>query len=211
MTATPSDGSPGNDAETASDGERGVERFYADVPNRLIGYLVDAILLTVLAFVGAVALSLLFGPVVTIDLNADPNVSVDTGLAFADAVLSTVIGAVYFAGSWMRFRGSPGHRLLGMRIGGEDGERISLRQGLMRWAFIGLPLGAQAMASLALDGLVDAVLLLVLFVWYLVLAIGTARDPRKQGLHDRVAGTVVTKAASPVLAAGAPAGDPRVR
>jgi uncharacterized RDD family membrane protein YckC len=216
MTGSGPEQAPGAEviASAGPDGDGTLGSVYADVPNRLIGYLVDAIVLTFLALVGAVVLSVLFGPVVTFDLSADPNVSVDTGLALADAVLSTAIGLVYFVGTWRRYRGSPGHRALGMRISAEDGGgSITVAQGVVRWLFIGLPLGVEATASVALEGRVDTLLLVALVAWYLVLSISTARDPRKQGIHDRVAGTVVTKSARPVPPAGPvdPGQGPRVR
>jgi uncharacterized RDD family membrane protein YckC len=182
-------------AEAAGSNER-VGWYYADGPNRLIGYLLDAIILVILAFAGAVIISLVFGPVVTFDLAADPPVSVDTGLAFANAGLATAISAAYFIFTWRRLGGSPGQRLLGMRIWAEDhGRAVTIGQGVVRWLFIGLPLGVQAAASVAFAGRADAVLLLALLVWYLVLLVTTARSPIKQGLHDRAAHTIVTKAA----------------
>jgi len=39
---------------------------------------------------------------------------------------------------------------------------------------------------------------LVVLAWYALLLVTTARSSTKQGVHDRVARTVVVKAASPV-------------
>lgn len=172
------------------------ERYYADVPNRLIAYLIDAIILTLLSFVGAVAISVIFGPVVTFNLTAEPHVSVNTGLAFANVGLSTAISVVYFVLSWRRNAGSPGQRLLRMRLWPASGEgSITLRQGIIRWLFVGLPLGVEASISVALAGQAETVLLLSLAIWYVILLVSTARDPLKRGFHDRVAGTLVTKEA----------------
>jgi len=177
-------------------------RFYADVPNRFVAYLIDAVLLTLVAFAAAVVLSIIAGPIVTFDLTAAPHVSLNGGLALADAVLSTALGAVYFVGTWRRYEGSPGARLLGMRVVRADGGgRVGWGSGLVRWLFIGLPLALEALASLALGGRGDLVLILLLFAWYVALAVGIARDPMKRGWHDRVAGTVVTKVASVAPAA----------
>jgi uncharacterized RDD family membrane protein YckC len=208
VTDPTASGPPVHDA-TAEPARSEQARVYADVPNRLLGYLIDSVAVTVLAFVGAVVLSLLAGPVVTFDLNADPTVDVDTGLAFANAVLTTAIGAAYFVVGWSRFGGTLGLRLLRMRIAAEDGGHVTLGAATVRWAFVALPFGVNAMAAIALEGVIDVLLLVALAAWFLFLAIATARDERKQGPHDRVAHTVVTKAAqaAPALAAG---GDVRV-
>lgn len=182
---------------------REVGLYYADVPNRLVGYLLDIVILTILSFVGAVIISVIFGPVVTIDVSADPRVGVDQGLALLNGALGTIISAVYFVGSWRRFRGSPGQRLLRMEIGAEaDGVTITYRQGVVRWLLIGLPLSLEASLTPVISGSADALLILVLLVWYLVLLVGTARNPAKQGLHDRLAHTAVTKMARAVPWAG---------
>jgi uncharacterized RDD family membrane protein YckC len=178
--------------------------FYADVPARLIGYVLDAAFLSIAVFVGAVLISLLFGPVVTFDSAADPPVRVDAGLAIADACLATVVSATYFVFTWRRFGGSPGQLLLGMRIWVEDhGFPISTGQCFVRWLFIGLPMGVQAVAAVALPGKGDALLIVALLAWYVVLLVSTARSPVKQGLHDRAARTVVTKIALEASWAGA--------
>jgi hypothetical protein len=179
--------------------DRTLDRYFADAPNRVIGFLVDTIILTILSLAGAVVISAAQGPVVTIDLAADPPVSVDRGLALANAAFGTVISAVYFIGTWRRLRGSPGHRALHMQIGAEvDGSAVTYGQGVVRWLFIGLPLGVEASLTALLSGLADLLLLLALLAWYLLLLVSTARSPTKQGLHDRLAHTVVTKLARSV-------------
>lgn len=191
------------DIEVTLHTSRDVGLCYADVPNRLVGYLVDAIFLTILAFVGAVIISVVFGPVVTIDASADPTVSLDQGLALLNGALGTIISAAYFIGTWRRLRGSPGQRLLRMEIGAEaDGATITYRQGVIRWLLVGLPLCLEAALVPVVSGSVDALLILSLIVWYVVLLVSTARNPAKQGLHDRLAHTVVTKAARAVPWAG---------
>jgi uncharacterized RDD family membrane protein YckC len=171
-------------------------RSFADAPNRVVGYLIDAVVLTVLSIIGAIVISVVFGPVVSVDLTSDVRVDLNRELALANAVVGTLISLVYFVGTWRYFQGSPGQRLLRMRIGAEeDGDLITYGRGAVRWLFIGLPLGVEAVASTLLTGLGDSLLLSALVLWYLALLISTARNPRKQGLHDRAARTVVTKLA----------------
>jgi uncharacterized RDD family membrane protein YckC len=194
MTGVSADGERARD----DDGEHGdalVDRrwVYADVPNRVIGYLIDAILLTLLTFAGSILISLAFGPVVTIEVSGNPQVTVDTGLAMANAILATALSAFYFTLTWHRFHGSPGLRSLRMRMWAESGGRVSVSQGAIRWLFIGLPLGALGIASIVLGTWAYLALMVAVALWFLFLLVTTARDPRKQGLHDRVAHTVVTK------------------
>lgn len=170
-------------------------RYYADVPNRLVGYLVDIVFLTALSFVGAVIISVLFGPVVKIDLSSDPHVSIDQGLAVLNAIVSTVISAAYFIGTWRRFRGSPGQRLLHMEMGTGSGAPLTYGKGAIRWLLIGLPLCVEASLTPFVSGSVDALLILAVLVWDLCLLVSTARNPMKRGWHDRLAGTLVTKLA----------------
>lgn len=176
-------------------------RYYADVPNRLVGYLIDIVFLTVLSFVGAVIISVLFGPVVKVDLSSDPHVSIDQGLAVLNAIVSTVISAAYFIGTWRRFRGSPGQRLLHMEMGTEDGASLTYGKGAIRWLLIGLPLCLEASLTPFVAGSVDALLILAVLAWDLCLLVSTARNPMKRGWHDRLARTFVTKLALAVAAA----------
>ena len=193
------------DGKATLHASRDIGLYYADVPNRLVGYLVDVVVLTILSFLGAVVISVIFGPVVTIDVSADPRVSLDKGLALLNGALGTIISAVYFIGTWRRLRGSPGQRLLRMEIGAEaDGAAITYRQGVVRWLLIGLPLSVEAALTPVISGSVDALLILALLVWYVVLLVSMARSPAKQGLHDRLAHTAVTKAALAVPWAGVP-------
>jgi uncharacterized RDD family membrane protein YckC len=196
----PSKAAKASDAvATALDGGRGapaepvVGWYFADAPNRLMAYLLDAVVLTVLAFVAAVVLSVLFGPVVTFDLTAAPYVTVDRGLALANALVATAIGAAYFLVGWRRFGGTAGMRLLGIRIFALDGAAVGWGPGAVRWLFIGLPLANQAVVAVFAHGRADVLLYLLLLVWDALLGASIARDPRKRGIHDRVAGTVVVK------------------
>lgn len=169
-------------------------RYYADVPNRLVGYVIDLLILSIIALVVAIVVSLLFGPIVDIDLSTDPRISVNEGLALLSGALSTALGAVYFVGSWRRSGGTPGQRWLRMAVGAEDdGATIGVRQGLIRWALLVLPISLEASITPVVSGTFDTLVVLALIVWYVYLLVSTARHPAKQGLHDRLAHTVVTK------------------
>ena len=177
-------------------------RYYADVPNRAVALLIDLILLTVAAFAAATIVSVLVGPAVEFNTSAGTvgdAVTLDRGIATVDAVLSLLISAVYFAGTWVVVGASPGQRLLGMRVGAEtDGAALTARQALARWALLGAPFGVSAVLTTAFSGLGHTIFDLAVAAWYAVLLVTTSRSPTKQGLHDRVAGSVVAKEASPV-------------
>jgi uncharacterized RDD family membrane protein YckC len=90
-------------------------------------------------------------------------------VSWASAGLLTGLTALYLAGSWGTVGASPGQRVLGLRVvRANDGEPIS-----------------PAIAVLRVLGCVLALApLLVGLAW-------VAWDSRKQGWHDKVAGTVV--------------------
>ena len=62
-----------------------------------------------------------------------------------------------------------------------------------RASIMGLPISLEASITPVVSGTLDTLVVLALVVWYLYLLVSAARHPRKQGLHDRVAHTVVTK------------------
>lgn len=176
---------------------------YADVPNRLLGTLLDAILLSLLAFFGAVALSLAFGPLVRFDVDAY-SVTVDQRLAVANAILSLLLGGGYFVGSYLLLHASPGHRLLAMRLRPADPDRrISLGSALLRWLLLAAPFGLASVATTLLAGVADGIVAFAALLWYAVLLVTTGRDPAKRGLHDRAAGTTMVKTATAVGARAA--------
>lgn len=168
-------------------------RAYADAPNRFLGYLIDAVVLTLLSFVGAVAISVVFGPVVSIDAGAAAQVRVDRGLALANAVLGTAISLVYFVASWRSFGGSPGQRLLRMRVAGTNGS-VTLARWTVRWGFLGAPIAVDGIVSALAPGWVVLVTSVGVALWFVLLLASIARSRTRQGWHDRAAGTIVTKA-----------------
>ena len=177
-------------------------RYYADVSNRTVALLVDAVLLTVVVFVAAIVVSVLIGPAVEFNSAADTvqdAVTVDRGVATVDAMLSILLSAAYFAWSWMALGGSPGQRLMGMRVGAEaSGAQLTTGQALVRWALLGAPFGIAALITTAFSGPGNTAVNVMMIAWYALLLVTTARSPTKQGVHDRIARTVVSKEASPV-------------
>jgi hypothetical protein len=196
-------------SDTTDLGVSDPRRSFADAPNRLTGYVVDAVLLTSLSFVGAMVVSLVFGPVVVVDLSADPAVRLDQGLALANAVLGTLISIAYFVGSWRRFEGSPGQRLLGMRLEVEAGDgRIGVGRGFVRWLFVGLPIAIQGVLTVYLSGWILVLGSLAVLGWFVSLLVSIARSATRQGWHDRVSKTIVSKPSIPIRQVAESAGEP---
>ena len=86
-------------------------------------------------------------------------------------VLSWIAQTLYFATCWSRFGASPGQKLLGVEIRTEQtGTWIGFRRGIVR----------------SFGYLVSGLVLDLGFIW-------AAFDKRKQGWHDKIAGTVVIR------------------
>jgi uncharacterized RDD family membrane protein YckC len=172
---------------------------YAGVPDRLAALLADAVVLSLLAFVVALAVSLLLGPAVDIDASAESArdaVQADRAVAVVDAVLVGALGAAYFAASWSRSGRTPGQRLVALRVAAaRDGGRLTARQALLRWALLVAPFSLAAIVGAAAPGLAPIALLLAA-LWYVALLISASVDGAGRGLHDRLAGTAVGKVAA---------------
>ena len=164
---------------------------YADVPNRFIALIIDAIVMglvfVVIAFILA-AVGLDAGFTVT---NADALATV------VFALISLALGAAYFIYTWTTMRASVGMRVLGMQVGNAfDGKTLTMEQATKRW----LALWGPSTLSQALTGLtgIGTAISFVVLLYLIYLLYTTAKSPTKQGFHDIFANTVVVKAARAV-------------
>jgi uncharacterized RDD family membrane protein YckC len=181
------------------------DRYYADAASRVVAYLIDGVIVAVLAFGATIAVSILIGPAVSF---GPSGAVVDRGRALVYAVVATALSAAYFVAFWTMIRATPGQRLLGMNIASANGDgRPTIGRAVIRWSLLGAPLGlATAVAGISESGLlIDG----VVAVWYLILMVTTATSSTKQGLHDRGARTIVTKRARTVAWAGRDVGEER--
>jgi uncharacterized RDD family membrane protein YckC len=175
---------------------------FADVGARLVAWLVDVLLLSVVGLaVSAALFALVLG---SFDWSAFIRSAMDGRGAFPDggmvgrlllvtfvgSVISAVIDFCYFAFLWSSGgRGTVGMRLLRLEIGNAaDGRTLPLAQAARRWVAMGswLPI-------LNAVPLVGSVVGLAQLAWYLALLITTSSHPARQGLHDRFAGTAVVQ------------------
>lgn len=153
---------------------------YADVPNRAIAYIIDAIIL----FVGIVIVSAI---VAGVGLAVGGFVG-----AFVIGIVGLVISAAYFIYTWTSMRATIGMKVLGMQIGNAgDGATLTMDQAVRRWLALSAPsIVAQAFQPIALIGLLLSVAALA---WFIFLVYTTAQSPTKQGWHDVFANTMVVK------------------
>ena len=133
------------------------------------------------------------------------------------ALPGLAIGLVFHVYLVQRFGGTPGKRILGMRIANRDGTPVTTRTAFIRYS----PLFALAVVStiattltslsLGADGLeglsyMEKMVALnnhqpawakvvgwIMQAWYIVGAITLAANARKRAVHDFIAGTVVLR------------------
>jgi len=86
-----------------------------------------------------------------------------------EVVISYILPFILYIFCWVRYGGTPGKRLLGIRLLNEKtGEHVSIGVGVLR--YVGF--------------FISAMILFLGFVW-------VALDKKKKGLHDHIASTVV--------------------
>ena len=154
---------------------------YGSVFARFVAWFADSLLLGIAAIAVQVVLGVYGSRTVLADVLA--------------AVIGTGFSILYFVGFWTGpWRATPAMRVLGLQVSNSlDGVQATVRQGLARWAvlegisaLIGLtvnlvPISAATSVGLLIDG------------WVLVLLLSTFASRTKQGIHDRVARTVVSQ------------------
>ena len=141
-----------------------------------------------------------------------------TNLPLLGVLMAIFVGlnVAYATVSWARFRGLPGQRLMSLQVGSAaTGSNLSLGRALVRSIVaVGIPIGAFGGFLVTVFAMIAAVpwsdlrdpqaggpadawsgilTLIILFAvaWPLMLLIWTAASPTRQGLHDRLAGSLV--------------------
>jgi len=170
---------------------------YADVPNRVIAYIIDAIIIGIINFIIVAVVGGALGGVINTDFRSPNFGQFNLTALIVISLVGLVVSAAYFVYSWTAMRGTPGMKVLGMQIGHErDGSTITYNQGILRWVLLGAPFSlAQLLNPWPGLGLIIALLGVV---WLVALLVTTAQSPTKQGLHDKQAHTMVVKAARSV-------------
>ena len=107
------------------------------------------------------------------------------------------VGFAYFALCWWRFAATLGQRALGLRVVDEvSGGRVSVSQAAVRWFFlIGIASAAEGLLAAAGAASIGS---LASGAYDVVLLASIAGSAAHQGLHDRLARTVVLARPLPV-------------
>lgn len=163
---------------------------YADLVTRIIAYIIDAILLSVVFWV--VGIAILGGLLLT------------GGVAGA-LIGFVVLGALYLVGSaiyfiytWTTMRASPGQKVMSLEtVNAADGATLTRDQAIRRWAFLFGPSAVGTVANFALVGtsisILGSLIGLATFVYTIYLLYTASQSPKRQGFHDVQSGTVVVK------------------
>lgn len=162
---------------------------YADLVQRIIAYIIDAILLSVVYFILAAVL----GGILIVSAGF-------TGAIVALVVLGglyLVGSALYFIYTWTAMRASPGQRVLGLEtVNAADGATITRDQAIRRWAYLFGPSALSTVVQFTLAGqlgILSSLVTLAVFVYYIYLLYSASRSPKRQGFHDVQSNTVVIK------------------
>ncbi len=163
---------------------------YGDIPSRIIAFVIDYVILSVVFFIVGTLSNSIFG----INTGLGFTFPTTTSLLIA-AILDLVIAAAYFIYTWTnpQMRASVGMRVAGLQVGNEtDGGPISVNQAGVRYAVLFGPyVAASLLAAFALQ--LSLLMTLLGIVWFIVLLATAAQSPTLQGLHDRYARTVVVR------------------
>ena len=167
---------------------------YGDVPNRIIAYILDIIVVAIIS----VAVGLVLAAV-GIATSSGTGTTATTN--WIGSIILTVIGlaisGAYFIYSWTNQRATLGMKALGLQIGtAPNGTTITTNQGIRRWLALGAIFSiAQVLTPLPLIGVIIGIAALA---WVIFLIYTTAQSPTKQGWHDVFANTMIVKAAKGV-------------
>lgn len=159
---------------------------YAGFWIRVVAAIVDGLALWLVWSI--ILMVLPSGPIAPLPENPDLEALVE----YADSLLSPSQMIVYALIVWAYFafqesasaQATLGKRMMGIRVSAENGERLSLLTASLRAWPIYLP----SVAALAGSGISSLVGLVAL-----VSCIVVAFSARKQGLHDKMAGAVLTR------------------
>jgi uncharacterized RDD family membrane protein YckC len=155
----------------------------AGIGSRLVAWVLDGIIVTILGIVIAIGLFLVTG----LTIEADPVV-----VSLLIGVVVVTLEFIYLVGFWTGpRRATPAMRLLSLEVvDAASGSALALRAAAIRWLALGYPLGVIT----AIPGIGELATWL-LAGWSLALLMSTAMNARSQGIHDRLAGSVVLRRA----------------
>jgi uncharacterized RDD family membrane protein YckC len=166
----------------------------ADLPDRIIAYVIDAIILGVIGYIVSIITTAILGDqfvfFTVIGSTKVPSL-ISTVLA---VVIMLAVSAGYFVYTWTRMNGATvGMRVMKVAVrDAMSGGVISQNQALSRWAFLYAP---WALSWFYQWSIIGWLIWLVALGYEIYLLVTTAQSPTRQGFHDKQAKTVVAKLA----------------
>jgi uncharacterized RDD family membrane protein YckC len=163
---------------------------FADTVSRFIAYLVDLILIGIVA--GTIASIVGIGEATsTISSGRFDYAYRVSGAAFTVPIV--VLSLAYFVFCWSGGRRATiGQRIFGIQVGNAfDGQPLSIEQAVKRWVGLGLFLSVFELVLPPNQTWLGGVQLL----WSLALLVSTSVSPTKQGLHDKFANSALVRPA----------------
>lgn len=133
---------------------------YAGFWIRVLASVIDSIIIVALTF-----------PLLFAVYGQDVLVSEEFIKGPAEILISYVLPIVFTIGLWIKFGGTPGKRILGLKIIDEKNhQHLTIGRSLLRY----------------LGYILSSITLLIGFIWI-------AFDKKKKGLHDYMSGSIVVK------------------
>ena len=167
----------------------------AGIGARLVAYWLDSLIISIIPIILTVTTTdwaALFRWARTLDGTTPAVLPITLSIVIV-TIVSTGLAYLYFVGFWTGpGQATPGMRILGMRvIDAAGGTTMSVKAATRRWIGLGYPFSV-----LSLVGPLQIVAGLASSLWPFVLMLTTLASPRRQGLHDRWAGSQVIRSRS---------------
>jgi hypothetical protein len=169
---------------------------FAGILSRFAAWVIDTFSVTVLIFVAVGGVGAIVGPTVRFQPEATtlPDmVAVDTSMVLVNALVATGLSAAYFVVPWTVLGGSLGQFALRLRVRPDTGGKtLPVGRAIARWILLFPPVATVSALATGVP-LLGWLLWGGAAAWYVVLFLTTAASATKQGLHDRLARSVVCK------------------
>ena len=174
----------------------GAGQSFAGTFRRFLALLIDLFAVTALVFAAVSLIDAAIGPTVEIRPDAatlPATVSVDRAMLVLDAAVATGLSAAYFVAPWTLVGASLGQRALRIRVrrAGTD-ETLPVGRATARWLLLFPPVATVSTFTTGVP-LLGWFLWGGAALWWAILFLTTVGSVTRRGLHDRLAGSVVSK------------------
>jgi RDD family len=186
----------GYDRARPSASAPGVGESVAGTFRRFLAWMIDLLAVTALVFVVVSLIDAAIGPTVEIRPDAatlPATVSVDRARLVLDAVVATGLSAAYFVAPWTLVGASLGQLALRIRVrrAGSD-KTLPVGRATARWLLLFPPVATLSTFTTGAP-LLGWFLWGGAALWWAILFLTTVGSVTRQGLHDQLAGSVVSK------------------